>query len=115
MRIRVFLHYYFKVLIYNLVLTGITALIMASTHISMPGTTLSEINRTVLQLLIIFPTAGTAISIYIYHLFRKCEYPFYYNCGIRVPQLIGYTIILNIAVTLFILAVYSLIYSQVNL
>lgn len=108
MKLRVFLHYYFKVLIYNLELTGIAAIILAGAGISSPGTTIKEIDRVVLQSSLIFLTAGTAAGFYLYHIFKRFEYPFYYNAGFRVPRLIVYTIALNTIVTLCILAVYFL-------
>jgi hypothetical protein len=62
-----------------------------------------------LQLAFIFLSAGTSIGIYIYHVFHRFEYPFYYNFGIRFTQLIIYTVITNIILILSLAIIYGLL------
>jgi hypothetical protein len=110
-RLKVFFHYYVKVLVYNLELTSIGCLLLAgSSVLSTPGISIDAFDRIVALCAIMFIVPGNAFGIFIYNTFKGSEeYPFYYNCGFRIKRLIVWTISLNIAVVCVIVAVYFIV------
>ena len=49
--------------------------------------------------LVCYASVGTAFGCGAYHIFRREEYPLYYNAGIHVRRLIAYAAIINATVS----------------
>ena len=55
--------------------------------------------------LIAYATAGTLLGCGVYHVFRKEEYPLYYNTGVSVRHLVACAVTVNAAVSAVLLLV----------
>jgi hypothetical protein len=101
MKIKIFFHYYRKVLVYNLLFTATLLFLLAgSTLISGQEMTSGDADRIASLGLFMFLVTGTAFGFMVYRIFRGFEYPFYFNLGFLPRRLKLFTAVLNTIVTL---------------
>ena len=54
-----------------------------------------------------YATAGTTLGNIVYRMFRREEYPFYYNAGLRIRQLVVLQVTINLTVCSILLPMLS--------
>ena len=96
---RLFLHYYITSMKYIIIVSiGICMVFLMSELIRDTAVAPDELIKLLQLFLNMVPTYGTIGGIYLYHRFRRHEYFFFYNRGIKISILIILTFTLNILI-----------------